>query len=67
MIYSHEIEWIILIISLFAGDLLEAEPEQMYNVSILFDLDQTPEDYEPLIKKVCSSTIIIIIIVSISC
>ena len=34
------------------GELLEATPEDMYNVSILFDMDALPEDFEPLVKKV---------------
>ncbi|XP_003746516.1 actin-related protein 2/3 complex subunit 2 [Galendromus occidentalis] len=33
------------------GELLEATPEEMYNVSILFDMDALPEDFEPLVKK----------------
>jgi len=33
------------------GDFLESEPETMYNVSLLYDLDKIPADYEEIIKK----------------
>lgn len=43
---------IVLTHHISSGDLLEALPEEMYNVSILFDMDALPEDFEPLVKKV---------------